>query len=328
MSNSEKEIIKQLELDAKTPFAKIGKNTKMSQQRVSYTVNALASKNIIQNFYTLIDYSKFDVLMFRVYMQLNYINEEKLNKFINYLKKENHTAWINSCGGRYDLICTFFASNPSQFNKTLRKIMAKFPNQILDYTVLTTIVNRIFKRKYFFQNNDLLDQHIVGGDREPVSVDETDLQILNTIAEDARVNACKICNNLNLTSKTVIERIKKLKERKIIRDFKTLLNPEEYGYETNVFLIRYHNISTDIENNLINFLKHHKNVLWVVKTLGEWDIEVVIETKNHLEERKIKRELRDNFGVLIQQIDTMPLYETHKLNYFPKFILDRTDGDE
>ena len=78
----------------------------------------------------------------------------------------------------------------------------------------------------------------------------------------------------------------------------------------------------DIENSLITYLKHHKNVLWVVKTLGEWDIEVIIETKNHLEERKIKRELRDNFGILIQQIDSMPLYETHKLNYFPKFILE------
>ncbi|MBW2999710.1 AsnC family transcriptional regulator, partial [Candidatus Woesearchaeota archaeon] len=292
----ERLILSRLDFNSRAPFSRFGGKIKTSQQQISYTVNSLKHKGIIQNFYTLIDYSKLDILNFRVYFKVSYISEQKLGELIDYLVSEQHTSWVAACGGKYDLVCTFLALNPSQFNKTLREIMEKFPEQIKNYTVLTTVVNRIFGRKYLSKDSPIVPEIILGGDREPEEIDSVDMNILNELSEDARKNSVLISNKLSLASKTVINRIKKLQKRKIIRGFKPLLNLQRAGYNSNLLMIKYHNISSELEDELINYLKMHASVISVVKTLGEWDIEIEIEAEEEKEIRKVEVEIRQKFA--------------------------------
>jgi len=317
----EKLILSILDLNARMPFSRFGSRIKKSQQQISYTVNSLKERGILRQFYTLIDYSKLDVLNFRVYFKVSYISEKKLDELIAYLLSESHTSWIAACGGRYDLICTFLASNPSQFNKMLRGIMEKFPEQIKNYTVLTTIVIRVFGRKYMLRNTALISEIIIGGDREPEDIDQTDMRILSELAEDARENSVKISNKLSLAPKTIINRIKRLQERKIIHGFRPLLNLQKAGYYSTLLAIRYHNISSELENELINYLKIHPYVISVVKTLGEWDIEIEIEADDEKEIRKVEVKIRQRFALLIKQIDNIPLYQSYKKTFFPRFLI-------
>ena len=67
LTNTEQSILNQLELDSRMPFTKMGKKIRMSQQKISYAVDSLIKKEIINGFYTLIDYSKLDIINFRVY---------------------------------------------------------------------------------------------------------------------------------------------------------------------------------------------------------------------------------------------------------------------
>ena len=253
LTGTEQSIIKQLELDARTPLSKIGKKVRMSQQRISYTVDALIKKEIINEFYTLIDYSKLNVLNFRVYFKVSYTTQEKFKELINYLKQKKSTSWIATCGGRYDLICTFFAYNPSSFNKTLKEIMRKFPKQLENYVVLTTVVSKSFGRKYLFQNpTNIPKEIIIGGDRKPEELDNIDLESLNLIAENARMSAVEIANKLELTPKTIIKRIKKLIEINIIKGFRPALNARETNYKVFLLTIKSHNVVPEIEDKLLN----------------------------------------------------------------------------
>ena len=322
-NNTERLILSWLELDAKLPFSRFGKKIRKSQQQISYIVNSFIKKGVIQQFYTLIDYSKLNTLNFRVYFKVSYINEKKIDELIEFLVKEPHTSCISTLGGRYDLICTFFALNPSQFNKTLKSIITKFPEQLQNYVVLTTIVNREFGRKYLFRDPSLLKKPIFGGDREPYNLKETDMQILNEISDNARKSSIEIAKKINLTPKTVIERINNLKKQKIIRGFKPLINARDFGYEYAIIIIRYHNISSEIEFELISYLKEHSNITGVTKTLGEWDIEIKVETKDTQDLRKIEIELRKRFALLIQKIEMIPIYHTHKTNFFPAFLINK-----
>ena len=149
--------------------------------------------------------------------------------------------------------------------------------------------------------------------------------ILDELAQDARKNAVAISNKLKLTPKTIINRIKALQKRKIILGFEPLLNLRSVGYDSTLLLIRYHNISSELEDKLINYLKSHQNVVSIVKTLGEWDLEVKIETGKEKELRKIEVEIRTKFALLIQQIESIPLYQSYKKNFFPKFLLENNN---
>jgi DNA-binding Lrp family transcriptional regulator len=323
LKSVERSILRELELNSRTSFSSFGKKIRKSQQQISYTVNSLKDAGVIQNFYTTIDYSRLNVLQFRVYFKVNYIGENELKELIDYLVEDPYTAWICSCGGRYDLICTFFALNPSKFNKTLRNVMQKFPNQIKNYTILTTIVMRKFGRKYLFKNPSILPARVIGGDREPGEVDEIDMLILDKLSVDARKSCVDLSNELKITPKTVINRIKKLQKNKIIRGFSPLLDLRKKGMISTFLVIRYHNISSEVEEGLINYLKVHKNVINVVKTLGEWDVEIEIETNDWKELRRIEMEIRQKFALLIQQIESIPFYKSYKKNFFPKFLVEK-----
>ncbi len=324
LTGTEQSIIRQLEMDARAHFSKIGKKIRMSQQRISYAIDSLIKKRVINKFYTLINYSKLNVLNFRVYFEVNYEAEVEFKELVDYLKKEPSTSWIATVGGRYDLICTFFAYNPSSFNKTLKEIMRRFPNQLENYTVLTTIVIRDFGRKYLFSTAYNLPKEIIlGGDRKPEVLDNTDLMILNLIAENARISAVEIGNKLQLTAKTVIKRIKKLIKREIIEGFKPALNTQEMNYMGFILNIRSHNVIPEIEDRLIGYLKLHPNVVSVVKTLGEWDLEIQLEVKSWYEYRKIVIEIRQKFKSLVQGLESIPIYKTyHKISYFPGFLIE------
>ena len=321
LKKTEISIIKQLELNSRTSFSTIGKKTRMSQQRISYLTNSLIKKGIIQKFFTLIDYSRLGLIGFRVYFRINYINETEFNKLIKFFVSHPHTYWIKGCSGRYDLICTFLASNVSQFNKILRKIMEKFPTQLQNYTILTTVVIRFFGKKYLFGGISKIPQIILGEDRPPEKIDEIDLKILHHLSNDTRISSVKLADSLSLTPKTVINNINLLQEREIIKGFRTLIDSRDIQRMSMILLIKYHNISTKLENKLINYLKVHPNITCIVKTLGEWDIEIMITTKDTRQFRKVEREIRQEFALLIQHIESIPMEKTYKLSYFPEFML-------
>ncbi len=322
LSNIEKLVLGRLEFDSRAPMTRIATSIRRSQQQVSYTVNSMQKKGIIKSFFTLIDYSKFNVLNFRVYFRVNYISRTKFDELIEYLVKEHHTSWIATCSGSYDLICSFFAGNPSQFNKTLREIMARFPQQLQNYSVLTTVVVREFGRKYLPHGKIALPEVLMGGDSVPAEVDEKDMEMLDLVADDARKSAVSISAELSLSVKTVIERMKRLKEKGVIRGSRPLWDTRKAGYTPSLLMIRYHNITSDLESKFIGYLRVHPNVRCITKTLGEWDMEISIESKDVMERRTIEMDIRHLFAPLIQQAESVPLYHTYKKTFFPKFLLE------
>jgi len=194
--------------------------------------------------------------------------------------------------------------------------------------VLTTIVVRKFGRKYLLKNPSTMPEIIFGGDRKPEDVDDTDMRIMDELAEDARKSSVDISRDLSVTSKTVIERIRRLRRREIILGFKPLVNPRRMDYIPILLMIRYHNITPELENGLIGYLKRHPNVTWVSKTIGEWDIEISIEAKDTMELRNIEMEIRQRFVSLIQQTESIPIYKNHKKNFFPRFLIERYSANK
>jgi DNA-binding Lrp family transcriptional regulator len=270
-------------------------------------------------------YSTLDIISVRVYLRINHVKENSLKELIKYLISRKDTSWISTIGGNYDLICTFFAYNASQFNKNLREIISKFPQLIKEFTILTTIVIRNFDRTYLAKSI-ISNERFIGGDRKPEKIDKIDTILLNLISENARASSVQLARKLSITPKTVISRIKELEKKEIITGYKTHIEIRNMNYISKLLLIKYHNISVELEINLINFLKYHQNVISVVKTLGEWDLEITIEAKDTKDFRKIEIEIREKYSTLIQNIKSLPLYENLKKNFFPKFILEELES--
>ena len=67
-------------------------------------------------------------------------------------------------------------------------------------------------------------------------IDGIDRQILNIIQADARISNVDIARQVGLAPSAVLERVRKLEERGIIRGYVTDLNPAQLGFKLTAFV--------------------------------------------------------------------------------------------
>ena len=82
-------------------------------------------------------------------------------------------------------------------------------------------------------------------------------------------------------------------------------------------LLSLQNISSDKESSLIKFCKAHKNITYVLKTVGSWDLEIEFEVRDNKEFHDAMLDLRNNFQEIIKDYESLHIFKEFKLNYFP-----------
>jgi len=111
-----------------------------------------------------------------------------------------------------------------------------------------------------------------------MKLDDRDIQILNHLLTDARQSARQLALRLNVSTVTMISRIKKLEESKIIQGYSARLDHELLGYDITAII----EIKTtkgkmlEIENKIAK----QDNVISVYDITGDSDTIVIAKFKN------------------------------------------------
>ena len=172
-----------LEENARQTLSQIAKKLKTSQQVVSYRLKSLEKRGIMGGYYTIINLTKSGYTNYRIMLRLSNINEEKHKEIISYLLEHPNVLWLVDCGGRWDLLVNFTARNAIHFNKILQNFKNRFPDQIQNYDILTTLEVIYFGRDYFTKKSREIKHLPYFGKEEEISIqDKTNLQILNLIS--------------------------------------------------------------------------------------------------------------------------------------------------
>lgn len=119
--------------------------------------------------------------------------------------------------------------------------------------------------------------------------DETDTKIINNLLVDARLSARQLAHKIGLSTVTVLSRIKKLEQKKIIIGYTTRLDHQILGYDLTAII----EVKTtkgkmlEIENKIAE----NENVCAVYDVTGPADILVISKFKNRDELSKFVKSL-------------------------------------
>ena len=309
-------LLSMLDLDARLPLSQVGKKIRMSQQLASHKINNYTDDGLILGFYSLIDYAKFGFLNFRVLFKINYQSKEKFLELIKNISKAGNITEITECGGSYDLLTVFSNRNPSQFNKQFKALIGQNP-QLKNYDITTSVVSHHYPRAYLL--GDVKEEDIIiGGDREILTIDELDKNILFYLNENSKMSSVSIARDLEVNPKTVILRIKNMKKIDIIKGFKPLLNVQKIDFSVNKILLRYHHLSVEREQELQTFCKLSQNIIELNKLIGDWDLELTVETKTKEEFRNIYISIRERFEDIIEDSESLQVFKSYKKKFLPE----------
>lgn len=323
LDNFDLKLLQEIENDARQPLSQIAKKLRSSQQVISYRINSLEKRKIIGGYYTFINLVKLGYTNYRTMIRLNNIDRGKHQKIIDYLMKNGNVLWLVDCSGRADMIINFMAKNIIEYSQILKNFRKKFPEQIQNYDVLTTVDVIYFGRDYFTGKREIRE-HPFFGKSENIELDETAKKILSMIAENARISSVEIAGKLNISPNTVILRLKELKKLGIIQGFKPLIHLENTSYSGYKALIKFQNITEIREKELVNYLKTNVNVVGAIKLVGSWDFEVEFEVKTKDEMLELTRDIRDKFKDIIKEFEVLSLFHEYKYNFFPGDLIDKS----
>jgi DNA-binding Lrp family transcriptional regulator len=324
------DILYQLELDSRRKFTKIGENAGLSQQTVSYAINTMKEDGVIQGFYPLFDYTKFGYNGYTVLFRVNTFSVEKLQELKEMFREHPMVGWVDRLAGGWDLMVFFLSPNASQFNKEFKSLIAEYPDQLWNYRILTSVVIHDMGRKYLnaSENGERLEDFIIGGDRERVEVDESSRELCRLLWEDPMASSVEMAEKLDVTPKTVIDRMRKLEEKSLIKGYRPKLGIHELGVRTHLLFVKYNNRNVDQENALRDYCKEHPNITLLMKTFGDYDAVIRMETEERDDQREVINAIRERYEEILLDYDVLEVVNQVEKRYLPESYFEGEDFPE
>lgn len=325
VTNKDLDLIFLLSENARAKIRTIAAAVRKSPQRVKYTLGTLQREKIMYSPYSIIDYSYFGLLLFRVYFKGGYIGEQEKEKIMDFFKKHAFVVSLYELSGEFDLVAELCTPNPSRFYKELKKITTQFPT-LNNYKIVLNVVTHIYPRWYLSKGKLLLKEQavsiVVGGDRSRESFDGRELRVLQTIVEQPTVRFTMLAEKTGLNIKTAISLLKALYKRKVVRGFQYLLDLQQLGVGKVRLFLKLHNLSEEREDQLMQYLLNTPEIVQVNKTVGDWNLEVDIESPDYLQSRLLIRQLRETFKDLIETFNMMEWYYAYQKSYLPHYLFE------
>jgi len=318
LDKKDKEILFELDMNARMPLTQLAKKVRLSPQTVKYRVGQLEKKGVIRGYVTFFDASKFGYLYYRLYIRYENVSIENEKRIIEYFQKHDNVVWCISTSGRWDLEVLFTARNFIHFNKILKEAYAKFPNKLHNNLTSVSIANYHQKRGYLL-NKKTEVQLSYGGEPEIVKIDNVDKKIIRLINQNARLTSAEIGGKLNLNYKTIQLRIKRLEEKGIIQAYRTWIDFQKINSLYYKSLIKLRKFPKEEENKILSFCAQNPNVVYLITCVWPWDIELEVETQEEKKFLEILRSFRELMGDLIIDYENLTVTAEHKLNYCPFF---------
>ncbi|MEI6732180.1 MAG: Lrp/AsnC family transcriptional regulator [archaeon] len=295
----DQKIIEILKENSRATGQQIAKKAMISHDSANYRIKRLERLGIISKYTLDVNYRLLGYDEYRLFLQLLEHNQESLKELFAYLKNKNNFPQVLQYMGNRDLRISITASDLRETDEIITEINSKFAKIISDQELMRKVRN-------------ILQEDVVPARNPKIKIDKTDKELLSILLENSRESSVEIAAKLKLSPDAVIYRMKKLKESGVIRKFATIFNVNKMGYHWYTITLLMKNFSSKEEQNLKNYQKKNKNILRVLKTIGEWNILIDILAKSPQELQKEIGEIREILGDSIKDYDSFLAYKEIK----------------
>ena len=293
----------------------LSKYLKISQQSASYTVLNLLKKRKILKYQTLIDPAKFGLINIIAFFRYTNFDTSIIQQIKKHLRENQFVTSIENITQGSDLLIEYSVPNLSLFNKENRDFLHKFTKSIMMSDIYVVIVKHIYNKK-FLMRNPPETEIILSGDRDLVNLSNHQLRVLEALKNNPKESILQISKKVKLDPKTVIKIKKYLEKQMIIRKYSSVLNYSSLEINRKHVLIQLDYEKPNDIKKFIEYAKNHKNIISVIKTLGDYEMFITIERT--YSEKSVMNELRKEFKISNYKI--IPSEGILKKNHVPDNI--------
>ena len=311
----DRKILYELDKNSRASCSQIAKATRIKQETARYRINYLLKAGVIQKFLTILNTKKLGYSYYKIYLNLQKINEEKNNAIFAFLQKYPRVTWLAELEGSFDIGCILDAKNQAELEWFIHELYAQYGSFIMKKLISINLQAEFFSREYLVgRERKMNSSPIYRAQQDFISLDKKDTQICLLLAENARISAVEMGRSLSLSPDAILQRMKKLIAQKIIIGHTLVLNNEalnQYHYKIIVYIADVSSLS-----KLRAFVQSNNRVISLVNVFSEWDCEIDLEVQNPREVKEFLMEMMNHIPV--RDYSIFHVIKIHKFSFFPQ----------
>lgn len=272
------QIIAHLRQDSRQSIKTLARTLHLSKDTARYRLKRLEERGAIKRYMAHLDYSALGFQSFRTYIKLQHTTPEIDAQIYEQIKQIPGMRIMGRFEGTWSFGFVAIARTPYQYSLALDSFLKKFSKYIQHKEVNLIVEQKRFALSY--TDKKVAPDRVEAYEQSsPKPYDQKDAQIMQALFTDARTPLTTLAHTVKLTPRTVHERIKRLKQDKLIMCF---------GIDLDLGLT-YYKLMVNLEDiNKMNAIysfahKHRKHVSAVFRTLGGSDCELDIFTNTFQE---------------------------------------------
>jgi DNA-binding Lrp family transcriptional regulator len=173
-----------------------------------------------------------------------------------------------------------------------------------------------FNRKYLFSKEDLKrkDVHFYGkgGIKD---VDKIDNDIIKYMAHNGRKSNSEIERVIGVSRKVIGYRIRNMIKNNLILGFRPIIDMDILGLSYFRILIKLQAMTEIRLKQLFSYLKGHPNIVFLIKSIGSWELEIEVEIENSRRCHELVMEIKHDFFDIIAETQILEIFTYLKYEY-------------
>ena len=306
----DRKILYQLDINSRQSFSQIGKKVGLNRDVVASRVKKLQEKGIILNFSTYFDYLKLGFIPLRFYFKYQYVTHEIKKEIIDYFVKSKYSIAVHTLEGSYDLLVLMLVKNITDIYPFWKKTLQKYGDYFAQRVYSNYVGESIYRKSFLIDEKDDRTKIIIKRSGKKVDYDDLDFQILKLLTDNARIPTIELAEKLNLTTKTINERIKRLIKSGIILRFDVVIDWSKLGYQ--FFKIDFYLREYSKINQIAKYIGMNPNLAYVDYTIGYAGLELEFYLKNIAQLHQIVEDLFKKFPGIIKNYTYFTSMKGHK----------------
>src|SRR3989338_5414727 len=231
LDQKDRKLLYELDCNSRQTIQQLAKKIGLSKDAVKYRINRLLKDEIIKSFNTVIDTGKLGFTSYRLFLKFYQLSPEKEKEILDFLQKNKNLVWLVQVEGNWDVNTWFLYKSLEEMNSFWEEFLKKYGDYIekREFGIYSNVT--YFGRAYLLdkKSNDFAMQ-IISLPKE-TELDESEIKIIELLSKDARMTIVDLADKTSLTSKTVINKIKRLEKDKIILGYRVEFDLEKLGYK-------------------------------------------------------------------------------------------------
>lgn len=250
---------------------------------------------------------------------------ENENEVAKYLDSRPHISQVVNHLGKYNFYGKVALRDLNKLSGIIEDSESNHKIKHMDALIWAEAVNIEYPQNLIIKplkyNNGQNGNHrpaLTNLDQTPLEIDEIDRKIAIALSRKSRTPFRKIAEQLDLSTKTVIQRYKKLRENLLTLSTVTLdLNKLWYKAIANLYIkVSNRSKMTEIYSQLLQI----PNVIVIIRLIGAYDLYVAIVVEDFDKMFEAKEKIRKISGLEKPDVFITPILPAWPLNLFPSIL--------